>query len=97
LKYVYLSAMHRRLGAAPYSGILSNLGQIELPGDLSQYIKEFGFYLGPNPEMKKNCSVLSYNETLTVAFGSSVGSTDMERGFFKTLVEAGVAVRIREY
>jgi hypothetical protein len=96
LKDLLLSVMHRRLGAAPYSGVLSNLGRIELPAPLHRHVKELGFYLAPDPAMRKNCSVLSYGDTLTVAFGSTITSRAFEKSFFTALVRRGVPVRIKE-
>jgi hypothetical protein len=97
LKDIFLSVMHNRWGSAPYSGLLSNLGMIELPDAFRRHVRDFGFYQGPNPAMKKNCSILSFKETLTIAFGSIIESRDLERFFFTALVRDGVDVRIKEY
>ena len=96
LKDLLLSAVHRRLGSAPYSGVLSNLGVIPVPAEICGHIKAFGFVMGPDPILKKNCSILTFNDILTVTFGSTVSSRELERFFFTGLTAAGIDVTVQE-
>ena len=96
LKDLLLSEIHRRWGSVPYSGVLSNLGIIRVPSGVSRHVKSFGCVLDPNPALRKNCSVLSFQDELTVTFGSTVESRDLERFFFTSLTQAGVSVQVKE-
>lgn len=96
LKDLLLSALHRRWGSAPYSGVLSNLGIVRVPSGVSRHLKSFGFVLDPQPPLRKNCAVLSFKDTLTVTFGSTVVSRELERFFFTSLAQAGVSVQVKE-
>lgn len=96
LKDLLLSEIHRRWGSVPYSGVLSNLGIIRVPSDISRHVKSFGCVLDPNPALRKNCSVLSFENELTVTFGSTVESRELEKFFFTNLTQAGVSVQMKE-
>ena len=85
-----------RFGEAPYSGVLSNVGRIEVPASIAPEVVAFDVMLGPNPRMKKTCAVLSFGDQLVINFGSVVASRDLERLVFTHLVRAGVRVRVTE-
>jgi hypothetical protein len=96
LKDLLLSAIHRRWGSAPYSGVLSNLGMVCVPSEVSQHVEAFGCVLDPQPPLRKTCSVLSFKDELTVTFGSTVVSRELERCFFTSLTQAGVSIQVQE-
>jgi hypothetical protein len=96
LKDLLFSCVRERMGERPYSGVLTNLGRIVVPEDVFPHIEEFGVMLGPNPRMKKNCSVLSFGEDLSINFGSVIESRELERLFFTHMARAGVRVSLAE-
>lgn len=96
LKDRYLSYLHHKFGDNLYSGILSNLGNIELPPPMSERVRRIGFCLGANPVIKKDCAVISYGDELSVAFGSVIESRELERHFFTQLEQEGVPVTVSE-
>jgi hypothetical protein len=96
LKDLLLSAIHRRWGSMPYSGVLSNLGIVRVPRGISRHVTAFGFMLDPQPPLRKNCAVVSFKDELTVTFGSTVASRELERCFFTRLTQAGVSVQVQE-
>ncbi len=96
LKDMMLSVANRRLGERVYSGVLSNLGRVTVPEAIDSHIASFGFALGPNSSIKKNCAVLSFRGELRVAFGSVVEDREVERRFFTTLAGKGVGVTVGE-
>jgi hypothetical protein len=97
VKDMVLSAVHARLGEAIHSGVLSNLGRVEAPAELTEQLSEFHFDLNPDRVMKKACAVLSCGETLRICFTSAVESREVERYFFTHLTARGVPVSLKEY
>ena len=96
LKDLLLAQVRERLGERSYSGVLTNLGRIEVPAAGAALIESFDVMLGPNPLMKTNCVVLSYRDDLTINLGSVIESRELERVFFTHLIQAGVRVRLTE-
>ncbi len=91
-----LSVAYQRMGETAYSGVLSNLGRLEVPTAAEPHIESFGFLMNPSYGMKKNCAVASFRDTLSVCFGSIIASRDLERDFFTQLVHEGVRVAVSE-
>ncbi|MFO8064979.1 MAG: hypothetical protein ACQETQ_03340 [Spirochaetota bacterium] len=96
LKDIYLSYLHDRFGDNLYSGVISNLGPVDIPQDLRDRVSAVGFVLGPNPIIKKNLAVVSLGDELTLTFGSVIERRDLERTMFRTLVSHGVPVTVTE-
>ena len=96
LKDMYLAGLYSRLGEKCYSGVLSNLGSINIPEEAKTFIRYFGCILVPNHGMKKSCVVLSYENDLTINFSSVIESRELERLFFTKLIEDGISVSVRE-
>ena len=81
LKDWYLSALHNRLGGNFASGVISNLGNVEFPDEMSARISDVVFVLGPNPTLRKTMSIASYRGQLNIAIGSVLESRELERLF----------------
>ena len=96
VKDVFLGWTYRRLSDRIYSGVLSNLGRIELPQEMVPHIESFGILLAPTRMIKKTCTVLSYGDKLTVTFSSVAESRELERLFFTTIAGRGVPVTVSE-
>ena len=43
---------------------------------------------------RTNCAIISFEDILTVNFASSIAEADVERNFFRKLVEDGIHVTI---
>jgi hypothetical protein len=96
LKDLMISYVRKRFGERPYSGVLSNLGRIEVPEEIDDHIESFGVILGPNSRAKKNCALVSFRNDLVINFGSVIESREVERVFFTHLAEAGARVVLTE-
>lgn len=73
---------------------LTNMGALKVPEDMKQYIDRFDIYMGQPFSSRTNCAIVSFEDTLTVNFASSIMETDVERYFFRKLVEDGIHVTI---
>lgn len=96
LKDLLLSFVRQHVGENPYSGVLTNLGRINVPEEIDPHIESFGVMLGPNRRMKAHCAMLSFRNDLHISFGSVIESRELERLFFTHLVRSGVHVIITE-
>ena len=61
---------------------------------MKPYIERFDIYMGQPFSSRTNCAVISFEDTLTINFASSIMETDVERYFFRKLVEDGIHVTI---
>ena len=73
---------------------LTNMGALKVPDDMKPYIERFDIYMGQPFSCRTNCAVVSFEDTLTVNFASSIIETDVERYFFRKLVADGIHVTI---
>ncbi|MFN3410586.1 MAG: hypothetical protein ACK4YF_00300 [Exilispira sp.] len=94
LKVLILRSAFYYLGDGLVSGFLSNIGQINIDPEYFRFIEHFDFIPAPGKASKTNCSVVSFNNKLSIAFGSRIENTELERLFFSTLVSLGVEVEI---
>lgn len=73
---------------------LTNMGALKVPEDMKPFIERFDIYMGQPFSTRTNCAIISFEDTLTVNFASSIIESDVERYFFKKLVEDNIAVTI---
>jgi hypothetical protein len=96
LKDQLLLFVRKWLGERLYSGVLTNIGRIGLPNEILPHVSEFGLMLGPNPWMKCTCAILSFQDNISINFGSVIESRETERFFFSHIAGEGVRVRVSE-
>ena len=73
---------------------LTNMGAMKVPERMKPYIERFDIYMGQPFSSRTNCAVISFEDTLTVNFASSIIEADVERYFFRKLVADGIHVKI---
>ena len=73
---------------------LTNMGAMKVPESMEPYIERFDIYMGQPFSSRTNCAIISYNDTLTINFASSIIEADVERYFFRRLVQDGIHVKI---
>lgn len=73
---------------------LTNMGALQVPEDMKPYIERFDIYMGQPFSSRTNCAIISFEDTLTINFASSIKETDVERYFFRKLVQDGIHVTI---
>ena len=70
------------------------MGVMRLPEDMIPYVERYDIYMGVPYSSRTNCAIISYQNTLTVNFCSCIVESDVERYFFRKLVEDGIPVTI---
>ena len=73
---------------------LTNMGALHVPEDMKPYIERFDIYMGQPFSSRTNCAIISFEDILTINFASSIVEADVERYFFRKLVQDGIHVRI---
>ena len=73
---------------------LTNMGALKVPEKMAPHIERFDIYMGQPFSSRTNCAVVSFEDTLTVNFASSIMETDVERYFFRKLVNDKIHVKI---
>jgi NRPS condensation-like uncharacterized protein len=98
IKSMAISAVYRRLGTNQCSGIISNLGSIKLPDEISELIESFELVpTPPNTHVKISSAMVSFRDKLHLIFSNVSNSTNFEMHFFKFLTEKGIPVKIVNY
>ncbi len=73
---------------------LTNMGALKVPESMKPYIERFDIYMGQPFSSRTNCAIISFEDILTINFASSIKETDVERYFFRKLVQDGIHVKI---
>ncbi len=94
VKNLVMDMIYRRSGEGGGSLNVSNLGNIELPGQMRPYIDRLEFIIGPQRSYPNNCSVVSYGGRTCINMIRNIRTSELERRFFSSLVELGIAVDV---
>ncbi len=74
--------------------LISNLGPVTLPEDVSKHIERFFLFTGPGKLNGARCGVSTFGDNLVFTFSNCYEESDIERDFFTRLVKMGVRVKI---
>ncbi len=94
LKSVIGPVLYNVLGEYLYTGVLTNLGPVDVPDDMKPYVERFDFLPVPSPVTKTNAAMVSYGDKLVVSFGRIIESSETERLFFTSLRSMGLDIKI---
>lgn len=94
LKDVVVRNFYSRVQDRNSSAGLTNMGAMQVPEGMKPYIERFDIYMGQPFSRRTNCAVISFEDTLTVNFASSIVETDVEKHFFRKLIRDGIHVKI---
>jgi hypothetical protein len=98
LKSFILSLKYYSLGTSQYSGVLTNLGNVILPADVSENIEYFIVTAPPpNKKLKINCGIIGFNDKLVLSFGNITKSRELEKMFLKFLTDQRIKVKVSAY
>jgi NRPS condensation-like uncharacterized protein len=98
IKSMILYFKYYSLGASQYSGVLTNMGKVKFPPEVSKSIEYFVVTPPPpNKILKINCGVIGFNDKLVLSFGNITKSKEFEKKFLKFLVQQGIKVKLTKY
>lgn len=94
IKDFVVKTFYRRVQDRNSSAGLTNMGVLKVPEEMIPLIERFDIYMGIPFSARTNCAIVSFQDTLTINFGSCIHESDVERYFFSKLVEDGIPVTI---
>ena len=95
IKDIVVKQFYKHVQDCQSSAGLTNPGIIKVPAEMEPYLERFDVLMGQPFSARTNCAIVSYNGLTTINFASSIVENDIERVFFRKLVEEGVAVTIQ--
>lgn len=94
LKGLVMDWVYRRCGESQGCLNISNLGELTLPEAVEPYVERLEFIIGPQRSYPNNCSVASCGGKTYINIIRNIRQSELERRFFSSLVEDGLAVEI---
>lgn len=94
IKDIVVRTFYTKVQDKNSSAGLTNMGAMQVPEDMKPYIERFDIYMGQPFSSRTNCAIISFEDTLTINFASSIIEADIERYFFRKLVQDGIHVKI---
>lgn len=73
----------------------SNLGNIEVPEEMREHVRDIHFVLGRTRKRSGQCACVSYNGILNLDFSRKIREDDLERVFARKLRELGIWARVQ--
>ena len=94
IKNRILNYYFKRSGMALYSGLITNLGRIELKGDMEILVQRLRL-IPPPPDLSKvSIGAITWDQKLVLSFVNSTPSNLLEKIFLDYLVQDGIPVKI---
>ncbi|MDO9066543.1 MAG: hypothetical protein Q7U96_05625, partial [Chloroflexota bacterium] len=88
-------AVYKRLGSNQCSGIMTNLGAVNLPAEMEDHIDSFEVVpTPPNTHVKISCAMVTFRNKMRLNFCSISQSTGLEKHFLKHFTDSGIHVKV---
>ena len=94
LKDFGINMLYRVTGEKATSSLISNIGVMQGPPEMTEYIDKISLVLARGMVNAARCGAVSYNGTLALSVTNIYQSTRVQREIFTTLVKLGIPVRI---
>ncbi len=94
IKNIVMKAIFDAVGEKTACLSLSNLGKIQVPENMEQYIQRFDFILGIQASAPYNCGVLAFNDTIYINFIRNIKQPYLEMAFHQALMEMGIQATV---
>lgn len=95
IKKMAIAAIYRGLASRRFTGIVTNLGLVSLPSEMSELINNIDITPPPpNPKIKVCIGIVSYRDKLRISFCNISNSNELERIILKHLAGEGIKIRI---
>ena len=95
IKKIVTAAIYKNLAARRWTGMVTNLGLVTLPGEMEDMVDSIELIpTPPNRKVKTGCALVSYKDKLRISFCNITQSRELEVYIFRHLLDAGIQVRI---
>ncbi len=98
IKRMVIAAIYRKLASKRWTGMVTNLGVVTLPGEMENMVDSLELIpTPPNDKVKSGCALVTYKDMLRISFCNITQSRELERSILTFLSDAGIHVRILNY
>ncbi|MBP1968519.1 NRPS condensation-like uncharacterized protein [Virgibacillus natechei] len=94
MKNIIAPSLYSFFGEGKYTSGLSNLGLVQVPSEMEEFIERFEFYPPPSIGNKVKAMVISYKEHINISFGNLSKNRMVEREFFRRIRALEIDVSI---
>jgi NRPS condensation-like uncharacterized protein len=95
IKKMIITSIFKNLASKRWSGLVTNLGLVTLPGGMEEMVDSFELIPPPPNSKVKVCSALvSYKDKLRICFCNITQSNELEKHIFGHFTDAGIHVKI---
>jgi len=94
VKDIIVREFYKHVQDKQSSAGLTNLGIIPVPPEMEPFVERIEGIMGQPFSSRTNCAIMSYGGRLIINFASSIRDADVERYFFRKLVQDGISVKI---
>ncbi len=95
VKVLILYLKYYSEGVDQYSGVVTNLGKVEVPDQIREHIKYLVFVPPPpNKKLKVNCGVVGFDDKLVLSFGNISHSRELEKKYLRFLAMQGIHIKL---
>lgn len=95
VKNLVMKAIFYAVGERKSCLTLSNLGNVRVPEEMSDYIERMDFILGVQAFAPYNCGVLTYDGIVYINFIRNIRESELESHFYRVLREHGLSVKVQ--
>ena len=93
-KDLVMRLAYNKVGDGLHTANLSNLGVVDLPDSVKEYVTDINFILGTSYSCQTHMAVVGYGDHVNVSFSREFVENKMEREFFRTLSGKGIEVEV---
>jgi len=95
IKKMTIAAIYRGFASKRFTGLMTNIGIVTLPGEMSEMIDSFELIPPPpNTKVKVTSAIVSYMGKVRICFSNITQSSELEQRFFRHLAHSGMHVKI---
>ena len=95
IKNIIMKMVFNAVGEKKSCLSFSNLGLVQVPDIMGNYIERIDFILGPQAQAPYNCSAYTYNDILNVTFSRNIKESRLETYFFRELQKLGIEAMVQ--
>lgn len=94
IKDIVMPMIYTIWGESSYTSGISNLGRIEIPHELYNYVSRIEIVPPPSAGNKIKIAVNSFGDKLYITFGKLTSNREIEKIFFRKLRKLGIHIKI---
>ncbi len=94
IKRPIANAIYGYMGDKASTTVLSNLGTIEIPSEMKEYVEKMDFTLGTAISNRVLFSMITCNETLTLSISKFTLNTSVENNLYNLLKQNDIEVKV---